>query len=376
MMKLQLLSILLICILVQFLACSEDTPTTPPIELTLQEKLQKALDDGIKKYNGKGVSVAIIMPDGEVWSGVSGISSGGVPVTTDMLFSAGSITKMFTACTILQLVEEGKIGLDDSLHEWLPIFPNVDDDITIKQLLNHTSGIFDLAENSDLMQSIVNEPNRIFTMEEVVQNYTLEPYFSKGTNWHYSSTGYLLLRMIIKKITDAEISTQYRNRFFQPLGMNKSYTAPEEVIENFAQAWLDLDGDGKYDKLPYLTSFYSTAGGGLFCTATDLVTWAHSLFQKRNVISASLYDKMIDFHSPCTGESILEGYGLGVENFSAELFNNLNVWGHGGDALGYAAACCYLPDYNICFAIMDNTQVGESMFVINDLLSIILDDNS
>ncbi len=65
-----------------------------------------------------------------------------------------------------------------------------------------------------------------------------------------------------------------------------------------------------------------------------------------------------------------------MENFSAELFNNLKVWGHGGDALGYAAACGYLPDYNICFAIMDNTQVGESMFVINDLLSIILDNNS
>ncbi len=242
--------------------------------------------------------------------------------------------------------------------------------------MNHTSGIFDLAENSNLMQSIVNEPNKTFTMEEVVQNYTLAPYFAKGTDWHYSSTGYLLLRMIIEKITDSEISTQYRNRFFQPLGMNNSYTAPEEIFDNFAQAWLDLDGDGNYDKLPFLTSFYSTAGGGLFCTATDLVTWAHSLFLRRNVISEPLYSQMIEFHSPCTGEWMLEGYGLGVERFTSELFNNLNTWGHGGDALGYAAACCYLPDYNVCFAIMDNTQEGESMFVINDLLAIILENSN
>ncbi len=114
-MKSLLIKFLLLIILFLLFNCTEESPSTPPKELTLQEKLQKALDDGMKKYDGKGVSVAIMMQDGEMWSGVSGISDDGVPVTTDMLFSAGSITKMFTACTILQLVKEEKISLDDSL---------------------------------------------------------------------------------------------------------------------------------------------------------------------------------------------------------------------------------------------------------------------
>ena len=177
--------------------------------------------------------------------------------------------------------------------------------------------------------------------------------------------------MIIQKATESTISEQYRSRFFQPLGMNNSYTAPEEVMQNVAQAWIDLDNDGIYDKLPFLTSFYSMAGGGVFCTATDLAIWIHSIFQKRSVVSENMYNKMIDFYSPCPDAPLVEGYGLGVLKYSPDLFNNLTSWGHGGNALGYAAACIYLPDYNVCISIMDNTEEGESMYVINDLLSIV-----
>ncbi len=354
--------------------CTEDSPSNPPPNLTIQEKFQKALDDGIKEYNGKGISVAIIMPDGEMWTGTSGISSEGVPIESDMLFSAGSITKMFTACTILQLAEEGTLSLQDSIHRWLPQYPNIDNNITIKQLLNHTNGIRDIVEHPDLIQSIINNPSREWTLEEVLQNYTMEPYFAQGTNWHYSNTGYLLLRMLIKEATESTISTNYRNRFFQPLGMTKSFTAPEEEGQDIAQAWLDLNNDGSYDKLPFLTSFYSVAGGGVFCTASDLATWVHSVLHDRNVVSENMYSKMIEFYSPCPNEPLVEGYGLGVLKFSPELFNNLNALGHGGNALGYAAACIYLPDYNVCMAIMDNTEEGESMFIINDLLKIIIEN--
>ena len=101
-----------------FLACSEDSPTEP--DLTMEEKLQKALDDGIIKYSGKGISAAVIFPSGEEWKGVSGVSHGNVPVTKDMLFSAGSITKTFTAAAILQMADEGKINLDDQLRRLAP----------------------------------------------------------------------------------------------------------------------------------------------------------------------------------------------------------------------------------------------------------------
>lgn len=274
--------LVLIGLIVSINNCTDSSPTDLPIELGLHENFQKALDDGIKKYGVKGISASVIMPDGEMWSGTSDISSVGVPITTDMLFSAGSITKMFTACTILELANEGIINLEDSLHKWLPSYPNIDDNITIKQLLNHTNGIFDLVEHpTTLIQSVLNDPDRVWTLEEVVQNYTMEPYFSPGVDWHYSNTGYLLLRMIIKEATKLAISDEYRNRFFEPLGMENSYVAPDDALQgDVAQAWLDLNNDGNYDELPFLTSFYSMAGGGVFCTASDLAIWIHSLFIK------------------------------------------------------------------------------------------------
>lgn len=355
-----------------FLSCSEESTNGPPPELSFAEKLQAALDNGIKKYNGKGISAAVIMPDGETWVGASGVSEGTTPITTDMLFSAGSITKMFTATTILQLAEEGILTLDDSLHQWLPAYPNIDSTITIRQLLNHTSGIYNITEHPTIWQTIFADPTQVRTLEEIVTNYTLAPYFPKGTGWHYSNTGYLLLRMIIRKAADSQISHQYRTRFFEPCDLNRAYLAPEETLPaNTARGWFDLDGDGNYDELPFMTSFYSMAGGGVFCSAEDLAKWSRALFHDRIVLTQQSLEQMLTFHSPCPGEPLVSGYGLGTINFSSELFNNLEVWGHGGDAPGYAAGCLYLSAYGICIGIMDNTEEGESMWTINDLLSVI-----
>ncbi|UCG58774.1 MAG: beta-lactamase family protein, partial [Phycisphaerales bacterium] len=106
----------------------------------IETHLQKVLDEGIRKYEARGVSAAVIFPDGKVWTGTSGISHGTVPIEPDMLFAIGSITKTFVAALTLQLVEEGILSLDDPLSKWLPAYPHVDSTATLRQLLNHTSG--------------------------------------------------------------------------------------------------------------------------------------------------------------------------------------------------------------------------------------------
>lgn len=359
-------------LIINFLSCSKDSPTKPQPELTFEEELQKALDDGVVKHNGKGISAAVIMPDGETWNGVSGVARANTPITSDMVFSVGSITKMFTAVTIIQLAQEGVLSLEDSLSKWLPAYPNVDSTISIYQLLNHTNGIFNITENPDMWHNIFIDPNRIWTVDEIVNNYTLAPYFPKGTDWHYSNTGYILLRKIIRIATGSEISTEYRTRFFEPLNLNSAFTAPYETTNStIAQGWFDLDNNGTYDELPFMKSFYSMAAGGVFCTATDLALWSNALFHDKVVLSQSNLDRMLNFYTPCPGEDLVAGYGLGVVRFSPELFNDLEVWGHGGNAIGYAAGCFYLTDYEVSIAIMDNTEEGEAMWVINDLLDIV-----
>jgi D-alanyl-D-alanine carboxypeptidase len=368
-------NLILVCLSIAILliSCSDDPPIAS--SPTLAEDLQKTLDEGIVKYGGKGISVAVIMPDGYTWKGVSGVSHGSTKITSDMVFSAGSITKSFTASTIMLLAEEGKLGIDDSLHKWLPSFPNIDSTITIRQLLNHTSGIFNLTRHPTIWTEIFSDPGRIWDIEEMVRSFTLEPDFPKGTNWNYSNTGYLLLRMIIREASGSQISSEYRNRFFLPFGLTKSYLAIEENLHgSVAHGWFDYSGDGTYDDLNLISmnAFYSGIGGGVFCTAEELALWIKALLRDKVVVSQSSLNQMLDFHSPCPGEPMASGYGLGILRFEPSLFNGVNVLGHGGNAPGYAAGSFYLTDYNICIGIMDNTEYGDTMPVINDIITLLL----
>lgn len=355
-----------------FVSCSEDNPAQP--EPTMGEELQAALDNGIATMGGKGISLALIMPDGEIWTGVSGVSHGTTPITSDMLFSIGSATKTFTAATILQLAEEGVLTLDDSLHEWLPDYPNIDNTIMIRQLLNHTGGIYNFTEHPRVWADLFADLYRSWTMEEVLENYISEPYFPKGTSWHYSNTGYLLLRLIIREAAGGGISEQYRTRLLAPNGLDGMFTAVEEnPTGTVANGWFDMDGDGDYDDISNVpaTAFYSAIGGGVFATAEDLATWAKAMYRDRTVLGPEYFDQMMDFVVPTPGEDLIYGYGLGVCWFTPDLFNNLTAYGHGGDPLGYAAGCFYLPDYDVCIGILDNTEEGETMWVINDILEIV-----
>jgi D-alanyl-D-alanine carboxypeptidase len=354
------------------LSCSKDRSTQP--KPTLGEELQASLDNAIATYGGKGVSLAVILPDGQTWVGTSGISTGSTPISPDMLFSIGSATKTFTSAVILQLADEGVLTLEDSLFEWLPSFHNIDSTITIRQLLNHTNGIFNLTEHPDIWNAIFADLYRQWTIEEVINGYILAAYFPKGTDWHYSNSGYLLLRMIIEEATGGSISSQYRERLFTATGLIGLFTAAEESPTGpVANGWFDIDNDGDYDDFSNVpqTAFYSAIGGGVFATAEDFALWVKAMWHDQLVLSPDYYNQMMDFHSPTPGEPLVAGYGLGAVWFNPDLFNGLTIYGHAGNPIGYAAGGLYLADYGVCLAILDNTEEGETMPVINEILSII-----
>jgi len=365
MLKLLSFSVLLALLTFNFISCSEDSPSEPIP--TFNEKLQEALDSGLNSIIGKGVSAAVIMPNGETWVGVSGVSHGTTAITADMPFSSGSIAKIFTATTILQLVEEGELTLEDSLHEWLPPYPYVDSTITIRQLLNHTGGLFDIVDNPDFWDEIFQNPSRVWTPAEMIIAFNNEPVFPKGTDWNYSSSpGYAMLRMIIQNITNSDIAAVNSNRFWNPLGLVNSFTSigGEALPTNTAHGWWDLDNDGNYDDFfswPR-AAFASGVGGEVFSTAQDLAKWARALFHDKSVISQQSLSQMLTFHSPCTGEEFfVTGYGLGVTKFNPQLFNGLEAYGHSGNAPGYAAVSAYLSDFDVCIGLTDNTEEGESI---------------
>jgi len=153
-------------------------PTSKP-ELSFAKELQDTLDNGLKKYNGKGISVAVIAPGHKTWVGVSGVSHGKISIKADTLFDAGSITKNFMAALTLKPVEEDLLTLDDPLHKWLPDYPNIDNTITIRQLLNHTSGLYSL-QGPSAIRPILKDPGRFWTPKEVLTTLVGKPHFPKG----------------------------------------------------------------------------------------------------------------------------------------------------------------------------------------------------
>jgi len=350
-------------------------PVSQP-ELPFVKKLQDTLDNGLKKYNGKGISFAIIAPGHRTWIGVSGVSHGTTPIKPDTLFDAGSITKNFVAALTLKLVEEGLLTLDDPLHKWLPDYPNIDNTITIRQLLNHTSGLYSL-QGSSAIRPILKDPGRLWTSKEVLTTLVGKPHFPKGKGWQYSNTGYILLGMIIENATRSKISTELRNRFWKPLGLDSMFFAVDETLPvNIAHGWIDLNGDKVLDDFSVFprTAFQSIfqGAGGIFSTPEELANWTHALFHERIVVSKGSLQQMLAFHSP-TSKPAIAGYGLGVERFTLRIFNGLELWGHAGNSLGYSALMWYLPDYSVSIALITNREQNDEFYlwVINDLLSVI-----
>lgn len=357
----------------------EPGPSLSENALPFADELEAALENGLHQYGGKGISAAVIMPGYDPWIGVSGISHADTPITEDSLLSAGSITKNFIAVVVLQLSEEGILDLDDPLHKWLPDYPYVDNTITIRQLLSHTGGIYDFVRHPDFWDAVFSDRDRVWDIDDVLVSYLLEPYFPAGTSWHYSSGGYSLLRMIIQEATGSDVSTEIRNRILDPMGLEDTFYVLEESLPRpVAHGWFDLDGDDEYDDLSGepTPAFYSAAGGGIFITAEDLVRWTHALYHDKEVVSAQLLEQMLDFYTVNDpNEPLVAGYGLGVVLFSPDLFNGEEILGHGGNAIGYAAASLYLPEYGASVAVLVNTEHGESMPTVNDIISIITSGN-
>ena len=250
---------------------------------SLEERLREALDTRVRHCGVKGASAAVILPDGTAWEGAAGISHGDVEMTPDMAFAVGSITKNMVAALVLQLAEEGRLSLEDPLSRWLPPYPHVDGAITVRQLLNHTSGLFMFWDNQAIWDDLIRERTRVFTPEEVL-GYIQEPYFAPGEGHRYSNTNYLLAAMIVTRVTDSTLSAEMRRRFWEPLGLESACLPLEEPYpENIAHVWGDNFEKGSPIRdltvLPR-TSHDSIGYGssGVFMIAGDLARWTHALF--------------------------------------------------------------------------------------------------
>jgi len=351
----------------------ESAQQQPLADLSYTEELQAALDLALQDGQGEydlGISAAIIVPGYKPWLGVSGNSHPGAPVTNDHLFNVGSIAKSFEAALALKLAEDGLLDLEAQISTWLPEYKNVDSHITVRQLMNHSSGVFNVFEHPDfpwVSQDV--DYTKQWQLEEVIEHFVLEPYGPPGYAQHYSSTNYLLLTTILRKVTDASVPHEVTRYFLDPLELDNTFMSMGELPPpqfTIADPWVDIDSDQNLENLAGISQTWiaTLTHPVLYATPEDIARWMDLLYHEGKVLSEKSLQEMLTF--PETTLPNPEGgrYGLGVVDYSEIL--GLKAIGHGGSALGYSAAALYLPDYGISLAWSVNT--GESPRQLADKL--------
>jgi D-alanyl-D-alanine carboxypeptidase len=328
-----------------------------------EKRLQSAMEKRLRQFDVKGASAAFILPDGCLRTATAGVSHGNVRISPDMAFSVGSITKNMVAALVLRLAEDGKLSLEDPVSAWLPPAPHVDGAITIRQLLNHTSGIYMFFENQQLWDDLIKDRTKVFTPQEVL-GYLREPYFAPGRGFRYSNTNYLLAAMIVEKATGSTLAVELRKHFWQPLGLTSARLPLEEPYpETLAHVWGDnFEKGGAYRDITFLprVSHDSIGCPSVFMTAGDLARWTHALFHGRVLRRESLVE-MEAFGQPGS-------YGLGLQRFPRLKTAGQLAFGHGGGSIGTEAFMVYLPEHGVCFALMINRFGGRcSSRLLRDL---------
>jgi D-alanyl-D-alanine carboxypeptidase len=360
--------------------CGQPTPSQTSIaevEPELARELQGALDSALEASGTMGVSAAVIMPDGRIWTGVSGLSGADTPITPDMLFDMGSTGKNLFAALVLKLAEEGLLSLDDPISKYLPPYPNVDGTITIRQLLNHTSGLYMCVEHPQAPTRIPYNQidfEKWWTVEEIFTTLGGEAYFAPGEGWHYTQAGYILGTLIVEQVTQSTVPVEIQKHLLDPLdihGMLLDLKEPIPPNYQIAHNWVDTDGDGIPEDVSSRSRNWinSLSRILMYTTAEDLAKWLHGLYQGEVLSQASL-NKMLAFHSPTTGEPSIAGYGLGTEQV---VFGEVELCGHKGSTPGYRAGVYHLAEYGVTISLLINGDSDEKAFMMfGSLLDVVL----
>lgn len=272
---------------------------------------------------------------------------------------------------MLQLADEGVLHLDDSLYQWLDTMPYINPDITIRQLLQHTSGLFDLLGHPHQQDSLLADLSRIWTPEELIARFMAPPPAQPGATWAYCNTNYFLLSIIIKAATGHPFYTEIRSRFFTPLGLSTfAIPAFEPLNTPVAHVWLDINGDNISDDandfyMNYM-SLNSTVGaaGGYFSTPSDCTRWMRA-YMRGDLLSAAMMAQAKTTVSAPGSQGNLYGLGLMKNDFLG-----YEAYGHGGD-LAYHASSWYFPELDASITVFTNDNNCNSwalLPVVRELL--------
>lgn len=316
---------------------------------SLTEKLDQLFESA---YNPRKSGAAILISkDGKtIYQNQIGLANVEyqIPISTKTKFHIGSITKQFTAASILLLEQDGKLAINDPISKYLPSMPADKKTLTIAQLLAHTSGFKDYPQIPEIRSQIRNNlsPKQLIAL---VNEVALE--FEQGTELSYSNSGYVLLGVLIEAISGQDYGSFLENRIFKKLDMNStSVNNYEAIVANRAIGYSEDENDQLIHATFHTSPF---SAGAIISTVEDLNIWAIGLYQGQ-IISAKSLKKMLRNNLLRNGQETDNGFGWEINEIA-----DMPCFEHSGFVPGYKSNSIYIPEQNIYIVVMQNNEYGS-----------------
>lgn len=318
-------------------------PGTSPVPAAGQDgdsALREVLAQAVGQNHYPGALAQVRRSDGtaDMAIGVGDAKSGEAP-RPDARFRAGSITKTFVATAVLQLAAEHRLRLDDTVEHRLPglVDGNGNDGrrITLRMLLDHTSGLFDYTNDKGLQQAFERDPSRRVPPRELVRAaVSHRPYFQPGQGWNYSDTDYVLLGMVISRVTGRSYTDEITRRIIRPLGLRSTYFpgGSSSITPPYLHGYTMSGSGAMQDATAATTGVFSPGSGDLISTVGDLNRFLSALLAGRLLPRPMLHRMLTPVPRSRAGSDI-DKYGLGI--MITRLPCGVTVYGHGGTLDGY-----------------------------------------
>ncbi|MAW83721.1 MAG: hypothetical protein CL832_04740 [Crocinitomicaceae bacterium] len=336
------------------------------LQSSLSHPKREAFQAILDQYISNGIpGVTLLVADSHgIWTGAAGYADieNNILMQPCHILKPGSVTKMIIGNVMWQLQEEGQVNIEDPISNYVPeLAANITygDQITIKMLLNHTSGIYPIARDLNYNLAVVNDFTRDWSSEEIIQYFTNKPATNlPGEKFYYCNTNTLISELIIESITNEPLETTLTEKVFAPLGMNNTvyYDYSEEFpLSNLAQGYVDFHNDGgNIQNISDLNPGSGNGYTGLYSNAEDMYLFAKALFIDHSLISeSSLNEILASFFYSESGNSASSSGAIHRQDI--EFFgDSITAYGHSGGDIGYAAHVTFIENSETIIVINYN----------------------
>lgn len=363
------ISISLLLVLLLSVGVQAQKPVVATGTNALKKELQLKLDEWHKAGKFPGATFGVVLADGESFGLAVGYSDrdAKTPMKPTDRMPAGSTGKTFAAAMAMQLIKEGRISLDDKIEKylgketWFARLPNARD-VTIRQLMNHTSGLVRYEFKKEFTDFLTANPYKVWTPEDrLAYLFDEKPPFEAGKGWDYSDTNYIVLGMIIERLTGKKFYDEAYKRFIKKFKLNDTIAQEVPELKGVVQGYAGPNNPfGGKDKMIENGKFIVNpqlewTGGGWASTGEDLARWAKLMYEGK-AFDPSLLPLMLDGVPAKLGRDAKYGLGVIIRPTQAGL-----SYGHSGFFPGYMTDMMYFPEQKMAVAVQVNTSVPQDL---------------